>query len=372
MLFRFSALCEEVFHKYSDFDRIEKFSRPKVLRLLEILRLYRPPPFKTKHSVKVALSTDIGDAIPENEAVPEDDEQEAKTAEMQPVESEMIDAKLAEAIAEPVESDAAELVEEVAGVTDSVEPADTNVETAQASDHPAEGTTSYTRHRPPYHHHPHFSRRRRPDYAARHHRNRDDVHQLCGIIFAERRTTAKLLYHLLKDASRCDPQLAYLSPLYTVGKTSGMSLKEAESEERKQEDVMKRFRSRDCNVLVATSVLEDGIDVPACHLVVRYDLPSTYRAYVHSKARARARKAHYILLVEHEKLNGFLTDLSQFHAIEQILLRKSGYQQSRLATDVARFYHAEEALERLQPAYRPSESAKTTANLLNAIVIVNR
>ena len=36
-----------------------------------------------------------------------------------------------------------------------------------------------------------------------------------------------------------------------------------ENEERKQEDVMKRFRSRDCNILVATNVLEDGIDLPA-------------------------------------------------------------------------------------------------------------
>ena len=108
-----------------------------------------------------------------------------------------------------------------------------------------------------------------------------------------------------QDASRCDPELTYLSPLYTVGRSEGMSAKELESEERKQEDVMKRFRSRDCNILVATSVLEDGIDVPACHLVVRYDLPQTYRAYVHSKARARARKAHYILMVENKEVQIF-------------------------------------------------------------------
>lgn len=152
-----------------------------------------------------------------------------------------------------------------------------------------------------------------------------------------------------------------------------MSVKEAESEDRKQEDVMKRFRSRDCNILVATSVMEDGIDVPACHLVVRYDLPTTYRAYVHSKARARARKAHYVLLVEEEQLNGFLGDLSQFHAIEQILLHKSGYGQPNKKLIWRQFQlRAEEVLNKLHPPYRPSESAKTTANLSNAIAVVNR
>ena len=45
---------------------------------------------------------------------------------------------------------------------------------------------------------PHPTRRRRPDFTTRHHRTREDAHQLCGIIFTERRTTAKLLYHLLK------------------------------------------------------------------------------------------------------------------------------------------------------------------------------
>lgn len=43
-MIRFRSICEEVFQKYSEYERIEKFSRPKVLRLLAVLRLYRPPP----------------------------------------------------------------------------------------------------------------------------------------------------------------------------------------------------------------------------------------------------------------------------------------------------------------------------------------
>ena len=148
-----------------------------------------------------------------------------------------------------------------------------------------------------------------------------------------------------------------------------MSAKEVESEERKQEDVMKRFRSRDCNILVATSVLEDGIDVPACHLVVRYDLPQSYRAYVHSKARARARRAHYVLMVESKDVGQFLTDLSQFHATEQILLGKSGYQNAP-----AKSFPAEERIINTCKPYPhlPDGSAKSSVTLNNAIALINR
>lgn len=148
-----------------------------------------------------------------------------------------------------------------------------------------------------------------------------------------------------------------------------MSIKEIETEERKQEDVMKRFRSRDCNVLVATSVLEDGIDVPACHLVVRYDLPQSFRAYIHSKARARAKKAHYILMVENNCINKFLEDLSYFHATEQILLFKSGYYNT---LNDASSGLTEVELDALQAPYVSCENSKVCASLTNAVSIINR
>lgn len=51
------------------------------------------------------------------------------------------------------------------------------------------------------------------------------------------------------------------------------------------------------NCIVATDVVDEGIDVPLCALVVRYDLPLDYRAYVQSKGRARHGTSHYTVLV---------------------------------------------------------------------------
>ena len=38
---------------------------------------------------------------------------------------------------------------------------------------------------------------------------------------------------------------------------------------------------------VATSVLEEGLDVPACDVVVRFDSVDSLRAYVQSRGRVR-------------------------------------------------------------------------------------
>lgn len=65
--------------------------------------------------------------------------------------------------------------------------------------------------------------------------------------------------------------------------------REAENEHRKQEEVLKKFRLHKCNILISTSILEEGFG--SCNLVVRFDEPMSYRSYDQCKARARAANA---------------------------------------------------------------------------------
>lgn len=183
-------MCEQVFQQYSDYERIEKFSRPKVFRLLEILRIYRPPA-----PVRPARLTDATDA---DKAINADNAADSVKAEQG---SEQVDKAevILDAECQIVDPAGAELPETT---SQPIPPeTDTNVPLEPAQP----GETSHAEVAPqnaqPTAPLPHFNRRRRPDFIARHPRNRDDVHQLCGIIFAERRTTAKLLYHLLKVTS---------------------------------------------------------------------------------------------------------------------------------------------------------------------------
>jgi len=61
------------------------------------------------------------------------------------------------------------------------------------------------------------------------------------------------------------------------------SLKESNILNMKQKEIMRLFHEGTCNLLVATSVLEEGVDIPACNLIIRFDRIKTYCDYVQTK-----------------------------------------------------------------------------------------
>lgn len=148
---------------------------------------------------------------------------------------------------------------------------------------------------------------------------------LCGIIFVERRYTAVVLNRLIKEAGKQDPELAYISSNFITGHGIGKNQprnKQMEAEFRKQEEVLRKFRAHETNLLIATSIVEEGVDIPKCNLVVRFDLPTEYRSYVQSKGRARAPISNYIMLADTDKIKSFEEDLKTYKAIEKILRNK--------------------------------------------------
>uniref|UniRef100_A0A0D3FXT9 Dicer-like protein 4 n=1 Tax=Oryza barthii TaxID=65489 RepID=A0A0D3FXT9_9ORYZ len=80
----------------------------------------------------------------------------------------------------------------------------------------------------------------------------------------------------------------------------------------KMDAIVQRFSSGEVNLLVATSVGEEGLDIQTCCLVVRFDLPETVASFIQSRGRARMTKSKYVVLLErenqsHEKLlNGYI------------------------------------------------------------------
>ncbi len=88
-----------------------------------------------------------------------------------------------------------------------------------------------------------------------------------------------------------DPDLKRLgiSPGILTGHTSekgGSGMTKVE-----QKDAMQKFYNGEVNVLIATSVAEEGLDVPECNTVIRYQHVSDEIAKVQTEGRARAENS---------------------------------------------------------------------------------
>ena len=52
------------------------------------------------------------------------------------------------------------------------------------------------------------------------------------------------------------------------------------------------------NVIVATSILEEGLDVQSCNLVIMFDPSRTVCSFIQSRGRARMQNSDYLLMVK--------------------------------------------------------------------------
>ncbi|CAB41233.2 dicer [Schizosaccharomyces pombe] len=71
---------------------------------------------------------------------------------------------------------------------------------------------------------------------------------------------------------------------------------------RRQKDTLHKFKTGKYNVLIATAVAEEGIDVPSCNLVIRFNICRTVTQYVQSRGRARAMASKFLIFLNTEEL----------------------------------------------------------------------
>jgi dsRNA-specific ribonuclease len=121
-----------------------------------------------------------------------------------------------------------------------------------------------------------------------------------GIIFATDRVTVRMLYELL---SACPEVVERYSLGAVVGTSSQQGKKRSIYEFLNTDDpfVLQKFRSGKINLLIATSVLEEGIDVPACNMVICFDQPATFKAFIQRRGRARMRDSQLIMFFERQR-----------------------------------------------------------------------
>jgi endoribonuclease Dicer len=299
------AYCEHIFQSNGKTvkENVLQFSAPKICRLIEILKLYQPsdpPTPKINEQVKIA---------PEPPNITE--EIVAKSSDSYHCQSLLneitkLDLKLSlkmDNVSKIFDNMSNELdnlkrsmstIGEVTGI-ESQPPVKVEVPPKNGLKSPTKSVSSPDCRNPANRNR---NNRRKP-MRPRNNQNSQDSDILCGLIFCSSKFTTRILFNLLLELTRNDPDLSYLCVQYILDKVAdpAVDAKEADAEHRKQEEVLKRFRMRECNLLIGTSVLEEGIDLPKCNLVIRWDPPTNYRSYVQCKGRARAYYALYIIMV---------------------------------------------------------------------------
>ncbi|XP_055947706.1 endoribonuclease Dicer-like [Argiope bruennichi] len=189
----------------------------------------------------------------------------------------------------------------------------------------------------------------------------------CSIVFVRERITAYVLYQWLLEIKKKYVELDFLKPEFLIGH-GVMYNAESSKFENTQRKKLKDFREKQLNVLVATQVLEEGIDIRQCNLVIRFDLPTNFRCYIQSKGRARAKNSNYVLLVEEKDVfEKFMEDFVDFKRIEKMLQSKC--HDHTMPTEEEISAHMADSLI---PPYMPKGPDGPRITMSSAISLVNR
>ncbi|XP_074323641.1 endoribonuclease Dicer homolog 2-like isoform X2 [Apium graveolens] len=111
------------------------------------------------------------------------------------------------------------------------------------------------------------------------------------IVFVDRVVTAIVLCRLLNVLL---PSLSGWKTEYMAGSKTSLQLQTRKA----QNKIVEEFRKGKVNIIVATSVLEEGLDVQTCNLVIRFDPSATVCSFIQSRGRARMQNSVFLLLVK--------------------------------------------------------------------------
>ncbi|KAI6865540.1 P-loop containing nucleoside triphosphate hydrolase protein [Hortaea werneckii] len=123
-----------------------------------------------------------------------------------------------------------------------------------------------------------------------------------GIVFVEQRAVVSTLMQLLRNS----PNIAANfniggfvgTSIYANRKSNVADLTEAKIY---QQD-LEAFRKGQKTLIIATNVLEEGIDVSACNHVICFDMPKNLTSFVQGRGRARQKGSKYFLFIPEDDM----------------------------------------------------------------------
>ncbi|KND00894.1 uncharacterized protein SPPG_03994 [Spizellomyces punctatus DAOM BR117] len=115
----------------------------------------------------------------------------------------------------------------------------------------------------------------------------------CGIVFVQRRATARVLDLVIKRWKGLEFVKSDILVGHGIGSASPADVNLRVQQQRK---IVQSFQKGETNLIIATRVAEEGLDIRACNLVIRFDVCITLTNYIQSRGRARRMDSEFITL----------------------------------------------------------------------------
>ncbi|GFF27465.1 RNA helicase/RNAse III, putative [Aspergillus udagawae] len=182
-----------------------------------------------------------------------------------------------------------------------------------------------------------------------------DEPEFSGLIFVKQRATVSAMTSLLsahpstRERFRCAAYVGWSNSSASkdiLGDLLNMQL---------QRDTLDDFRSGRKNLIIATDVLEEGIDISACSVVVCYDKPPNLKSFVQRRGRARRKRSTFAIMFPTDDASA---DVSRWQDLEQAMIE--AYQ------DDERQLQSASALESLDEKVTERLTVESTSAVLTA------
>lgn len=191
---------------------------------------------------------------------------------------------------------------------------------------------------------------------------------LQALIFVQEKMTAKVLSSVLKNIAKESKRYAFIQAAFVVGGSSNPFSETWEGAYSKHTNdrIINRFREKITNVLVCTDVLEEGIDIPDCNLVVRFDLACGVRSYIQSKGRARHDTSLFALMVPASDSGNYSQKIHHFRTLQKELeMFLVGHTADRMSPSEFELDNLYEST--LEPYYTPLGSKVTETSSIQLV-----
>ncbi|CAG9768668.1 unnamed protein product [Ceutorhynchus assimilis] len=195
--------------------------------------------------------------------------------------------------------------------------------------------------------------------------------ELCAIVFTKRRFTAKVIYYILDSLSKASEKFSHIKANFMVGYNANPfnDTREVLYNSKKNKEVLQSFDNKEINVMCSSNVLEEGVDITTCSLVIRFDHPEEYRSYIQSKGRARNRSSLFYMLVEKSHHEKFRIRYMDFQMIEnnlnQLLVGKNMHRKEPSQYAIERMYNEDEF-----PPYYAKGPNSAKVDMISAISLL--